>query len=426
MPHHYQRPISNQEIKWYKDPPPEFGHPMLRFFEFDPEYVNLNHGSFGALPRPVQAAYDALSTQIEQNPDYFFRIVYHPLLNDLRARLAKIVNIETDECVMIPNVAHGINTILRNFDWHTDDILVSMNTAYDSIQHAVSYLAKLSVHPTHSQVILTFPASHSAILRQFRSHLEDLSSTRTGSSRIVVVLDSIASQPGVYMPWREMIKICNTVGAYSIVDAAHSIGQETDIDLKAADPDFWVSNCNKWLYSKRGSAMLYVPFRNQHMIKDTVVPALVYPVPGLTVTPFVARFYWNGSADAALALSVDAALDFRKYLGGETRINEYCRALALEGGRRLAEILGTQVMDSPEIPGELTLNMVNVELPVNSKSSGSIYFLLQDELLVRSKVYATIFSHNGRWWARCSTQIYNEMSDFERLGEVLKGACAQL
>ena len=55
------------------------------------------------------------------------------------------------------------------------------------------------------------------------------------------------------------------------------------------------------------------------------------------------------------------ALDFREWLGGEVRINGYCRALAIRGGERLAEILETEGMD--KTPNrELTLNMVRHHL----------------------------------------------------------------
>ena len=54
---------------------------------------------------------------------------------------------------------------------------------------------------------------------------------------------------------------------------------------------------------------------------------------------------------------VRTALDFREWLGGEAKINGYCRDLAIRGGKTLAEILGTEEMD--ETPTrELTLNMV--------------------------------------------------------------------
>lgn len=58
---------------------------------------------------------------------------------------------------------------------------------------------------------------------------------------------------------------------------------------------------------------------------------------------------------------VHTALDFREWLGEEVKINGYCRDLAIRGGKRLAEILGTEEMD--ETPNhELTLNMVRNRL----------------------------------------------------------------
>lgn len=51
------------------------------------------------------------------------------------------------------------------------------------------------------------------------------------------------------------------------------------------------------------------------------------------------------------------ALDFRGWLGGEAKINGYCRDLAVRGGKRLAEIFGTEEIDKTP-SHELTLNMV--------------------------------------------------------------------
>jgi hercynylcysteine S-oxide lyase len=52
-----------------------------------------------------------------------------------------------------------------------------------------------------------------------------------------------------------------------------------------------------------------------------------------------------------------SALEFRNWLGGEAKINAYCHEMAVKGGKRLAEIFGTRVMD-PE--GDLTVNMVRL------------------------------------------------------------------
>jgi hercynylcysteine S-oxide lyase len=56
-----------------------------------------------------------------------------------------------------------------------------------------------------------------------------------------------------------------------------------------------------------------------------------------------------------IALIPSIALDFRESLGGEKRINEYCRSLAIKGGDILAQILGTKIMAGTS---EIVLNMV--------------------------------------------------------------------
>ncbi len=51
------------------------------------------------------------------------------------------------------------------------------------------------------------------------------------------------------------------------------------------------------------------------------------------------------------------AIAFRRRMGGEQKINDFCHTLAVAGGRLVAEILGTKVMDSTD-NGELTASMV--------------------------------------------------------------------
>lgn len=52
------------------------------------------------------------------------RYTYSPLLVTARERVAQLIGAETDECVIVPNATHGINTVLRNLEWSHDDIIV--------------------------------------------------------------------------------------------------------------------------------------------------------------------------------------------------------------------------------------------------------------------------------------------------------------
>ncbi|KAL5526804.1 hypothetical protein ACEPAF_8529 [Sanghuangporus sanghuang] len=397
---------------------PTFGHLMLKHFTFEPSYINLNNGSYGSLPLPVLATCEKMTREIEANPDRFMRSTYIPILRDVRARIAALVGADTDECVIVPNATHGINTVLRNLDWNEGDIIVKSDVTYDAISRTVQYTTDVNPHIIQSRFPLVFPTARSIVIDGFRTHLKSLS--RKSGCKVVAIIDSIASVPGVLIPWKELVKICKEEGVVSLIDGAHSIGQEVDIDLKDADPDFWISNCHKWLYAKRGCAVLYVPKRNQHLIKSSLPTSSNYasradPPESPEPPNFIQQFLWTGTIDLVPFLSVHAALNFRQRIGGEYKINEYCHNLALIGGRRLAGILGTRLLDEN---GEFTANMVDVELPLTAKDTHGVLSQTKD-YLEEKNVSARPYHHNGKWWIRCSAQIYNEVSDFEKLGEVL-------
>ncbi|KAF5379469.1 hypothetical protein D9615_006556 [Tricholomella constricta] len=408
----------------YKQPPPNFGHDMLKHFAFDPGYINLNNGSYGATPRPVLAAVNALSLQAEANPDHFHRLGFQPLLIDVRRRLAQLIGVDVDEVVLVANASIGLNIVLRNFEWEKGDTIIAFNTTYGSINKTVKNIGDVPPHPTIEQFVVQFPTTHKEIIASFKEFLA--AHPNQEGKKTVVVIDSIVSNPGVLLPWKELVAICKGLGAWSVIDAAHSIGQETDLNLSAAQPDFWVSNCHKWLSAKRAAAVLYVPKRNQSIVKTSLPTSHAYISPADRKEPnFVIQYEWNGTIDYTSYLSVAPALDFRNWLGGEHKINAYCHDLALKGGKRLAEILGTRVMD-PD--GELTLNMANVELPFPGHilPTEEIDLKFKTKLLETHKAYSAHFYHNNRWWTRCSAQVWSELEDFEKIGKIWLAVCNEV
>ncbi|PIL35672.1 hypothetical protein GSI_02402 [Ganoderma sinense ZZ0214-1] len=436
--------------------PSPFGHALKKFFALDPDYVNLNNGSYGSVPWPVLHKTIEEQIEVERNPDRFHRLSMRPLLRQAREFLAPLVGAELDEIVLVPNVMAAINDVLRNFDWQKGDVIIKATTTYENVLKGIQYLADRPEHvrPHVETIELTFPTTHSHILDTFRARVKEIkalhaargsqfthvpsvrrSPERDSGNKVVAVIDAISSNPGVRMPWKEMVRICREEGAWSLVDAAHSLGQELDIDLSEARPDFWVSNCHKWLYAKRGCAILYVPKQNQYIIKSAIPTPSTYVSPSSPEakelgTNFVLQHEWTGAIDVSPYLSIAPALAFRGWLGGEHAINNYCHALALAGGRRLAAQLGTRVMDD-----ELVLNTVDVQLslPVE-RAPGEIYSRALNrrihpafqEKVLRFNVYAAHYFHAGAWWTRCSAQVFNELEDFDRVGEAFIIACQEV
>ena len=114
-----------------------------------------------------------------------------------------------------------------------------VSTTYNSISRTAHNLSDIPPSPSVSTILLNFPTTHLKIIQDFKSYLR--THPASPNKKRVVVIDSIVSNPGMFLPWREMVQICKDEGAWSVVDAAHSIGQEVDLDLEKIAPDFWVS-----------------------------------------------------------------------------------------------------------------------------------------------------------------------------------------
>lgn len=114
-----------------------------------------------------------------------------------------------------------------------------VSTTYDSISRTVAYLSDVPPYPKSIVIPLNLPTSHSDVLKLFRQYVGN--NPANPNRKRVAIIDSITALPSVYLPWKDMVKLCKEEGIWSVVDAAHSIGQEVGLNLADAAPDFWVS-----------------------------------------------------------------------------------------------------------------------------------------------------------------------------------------
>ena len=63
--------------------------------------------------------------------------------------------------------------------------------------------------------------------------------------------------------------------------------------------------------------------------------------------------------------------------------------------------------------------MATVPLPDRLGSSGDEAAIVRDRLLFEHKIEVQVHAGHGRLWTRISCQVYNELSDYERLAEAV-------
>ena len=93
---------------------------MRELFLLDPEIVYLNHGSFGACPRPVFEDYQRWQRELERQPvEFIGRERRLPeLLEPARLRLAAYVGSPPGDLAFATNASSALNTVIRCLELH--------------------------------------------------------------------------------------------------------------------------------------------------------------------------------------------------------------------------------------------------------------------------------------------------------------------
>lgn len=363
------------------------------------------------------------------------------------------------------NATTGVNTVLRGLSetWAADglDEILEFNTIYGACGKTIDYVVDSTHGRVSSRTIdLLYPISDADILARFTDTVRQ--SRAEGKRPRVLLLDTASSIPAVVFPFQAIVKACRDLGILSLVDAAQGVGM-IPFDLTALDPDFFVTNCHKWLFVPRSCAIFYVATRNQHLLLSTVPTSHGYvprgksnsmlqsamPLLSSEKSRFVELFAYVGTLDNSSYLCVKDAIEWReRVLGGEERIREYCNALARDGGIKVAEELGTWVLRTEE--GTLRqCPMVNVALPLvvapeaDSKvrtdpvirkvdtvipyhDANRIWEWMTKVMVDEHQTFLPFYYYEGRFWARLCAQVYLDINDFEWAGKTIKGLCERV
>jgi len=188
--------------------------------------------------------------------------------------------------------------------------------------------------------------------------------------------------------------------------------------LEAAGVDYWIGNGHKWLYSPKGSALLWVTKSKQ----DTVIPTVISSTfdSGLIREDsiYLDRFQYTGTRDYTPYCALGAALDFRTAVG-EEKIMEYNHQLALWAESYLVDFWKTEAM----VPASMTGTMSNVRLPGVTDAQQMSW--LTNQLFNEYNMQIAVFNMTNEvtkeesFWIRLSAQIYLEQIDFVRLGQAV-------
>ena len=98
---------------------------MKEHYLLDPEIIFLNHGSFGATPRPVLEAFQNWQIRLERQPVQFLAREIWNELKRARQILGNYLIADADDLVYIPNATFGVNIIARSLQLEPGDEILT-------------------------------------------------------------------------------------------------------------------------------------------------------------------------------------------------------------------------------------------------------------------------------------------------------------
>jgi isopenicillin-N epimerase len=382
-------------------PPP--AEDLRQAFLLRPGVVFLNHGSFGACPRPVFAAYQEWQRELEAQPVEFLGRRGRGLLAEARRALGAYVGAAADDLVYVPNSTFALNVVARALPLTPGDEVLATDHEYGAMERAWTFVCERRGARYVRQPVPLPCATEDEVVQAVWAGV-------TPRTR-VLFLSHITSPTALIFPVAALVRRAREAGILTVVDGAHAPGQ-VPLDLRALGADFYVANCHKWLCAPKGSAFLYARREAQELLSPLVVSwgwrgdGSV----GAGSGRFVDEQQWQGTRDLSPFLAVPAALEF---LRGHDwpAVQRACHARLARARREVAALTGLPPLcpDSPRWYAQMAA------LPIPPCDGPA----LQRRLYETYAIEVPVVSWQGRTFVRVSIQAYNSEADVEALVEAL-------
>lgn len=381
------------------------GQNLAAQFLLDPEVTFLNHGSFGACPRPVFEAYQRWQLKLERQPVAFLdpNRGLSGWMREAREALAEVVGADPNDIVGQTNATAALNIVAQSLPLQPGDEILTTDHEYAALEKTWAYVCRR----TGAQVkVVTIPLP----LTREEQFTDTLVAGLTDRTR-VVFLSHITSATALVFPIDRIVAEARARGIWTVIDGAHTPGH-IPLNLNALGADFYAGNCHKWMMSPKGAGFLHVRRELQPMLNPLVIshgwtedgnqPGSKGPFGN---SSFIDMLEMQGTRDPSAWLTVPTALEFTRQHDWDTVARD-CRALVQDTAARIAALTGLSAFSSPEFCAP---QMVSMPVPACDP------LLLQRSLMEHYGIEIPCFTWKAHTIVRVSAQGYNTAQEMDLL-----------
>jgi isopenicillin-N epimerase len=313
---------------------------IAREYDVTREVIQLEHGNWGMMARPVLATYRAIVERVNRDTSYYARRTMVGDIEAARATMANAMGVAVDEITFTRNATEAMKTLILQYNrLKPGDAVLYADLDYDSMQASMDSLAaRRGVRVI--KMALPEPATRQSLVDAYRTAFDANPAIK------MTLLTHVSHRTGLVLPVAEIATIARQRGIDALVDAAHGVGQ-LDFRLPDLKADFVGINMHKWIGAPLGVGALYIR-------RERIAAIDPDPAESPRTTDIRTRVH-TGTVDYAAQLTVPAALAFQAAIGGAHR-EARLRALRDRWVGALRDLPQVQILtpDDPRLHGAIT------------------------------------------------------------------------
>ena len=283
----------------------DYWEKIAREYDVTREVIQLEHGNWGMMARPVLAAYEANVERVNRDTSYYARRTMVADLEAVRATMAQAMGATPEEMTLTRNATEALRALILQYNrLQAGDAVLYADLDYYSMQASMESLRRLRGVQV-IKIALPEPATRQSLVEAYRSAFDANPKIR------MTLVSHISYRTGLVLPVAEIAALARSRGIDLIVDAAHSVGQ-LDFRLPDLGADFVGINLHKWIGAPLGVGAAYIRRGSADRIDLDPAENVVSP------SDIASRIH-TGTPDFAAQLTVPAALAFQAAIGGARR-----------------------------------------------------------------------------------------------------------
>ena len=373
---------------------------LKKQFLLDTSVTFLNHGSFGATPKPVFREYQRWQRELERQPVDFLGVRFEDLMRSAREALGEYLGTDAKNLVYVQNATIGLNIIARSLELGQGDEVLTSNHEYGALDRTWRFYSK-----ERGFTYINQPVSLNSPDEFVDSFLRGVTSKTRA-----IFLSHITSPTATIFPVKKIIDHAREKGIITIIDGAHVPGQLL-LSLDSLGADFYCGNLHKWLCAPKGAGFMYARPEVQSLLKPLVI-SWGYESEKPGDSTFIDHHQWWGTRDIAAFLTVPKAIQFQQEQDW-AKVRGACHQLAMDTWKRIHDLTGLDPLH-PD-PENWFAQMIVATLPADSD-----LVTLKSRLINGYHIEIPLVEWNNHKLIRLSVQGYNSRRDMDRLLFALK------